>query len=276
MNKRIKNLILVTIAILVYCLPLVAVMYVSEQEKLKYIEDEDFNFDIFSYGEVKQVERRDVAEYYIVDLTVTSINEKKLELDPSIEILCDLGDEIEKNQTIAFGISADFDGIITNISYGEKNVIEYLDLNDLVFETYLPENKYDIISSKNLQDQNGNEITVIKKSKILENGNFKAYLSIPDGMDVMYGKTLLAFPLYTGIEFGNVLVVDKACVYMDENEYYVRKVDEFGKYIEDVEVEIGFSDETYICITGNHISEGDYCDAGYPELMGGTILDEND
>lgn len=263
-----KKYFLMLICVLVYCLPLGAVVYISDQEKQKYVEDEDFNFEISSYGEVVPVERRDVSEYYIVDAEVVSIDEQSIELAPGTRLMCSINDEIEKEQVIASGrngeVKADFDGIITDVGYeGEIVILKYYNFDRLAIETYLPEDKYELISSKDLQDEKGNKIELIKKSKILKDGMFRVILSIPEGTEVMYGKTMENFKLYTGVEYRGVLVVDKNCVYKNDKEYYVRKVDESGVYIGDYQVQVGFSDEKYICISGDEIYEGDFCDSGY-------------
>ncbi len=276
-----KKYFLAIICVLIYCLPLGAVVYISDQEKQKYVEDEDFDFDISSYGEVKPVERRDISEYYVVNAEVVSIEEQSIELGSNAKVLCNINDEIEKEQAIAFDrnteVKADFDGIITDISYGEAVTIKYYDFSRLALETYLPEDKYDLISSKDLQDENGNKIALIKKSKILKDGMFRVILSVPEGTDVMYGKQLESFKLYTGVEYSNALVVDKDCVYQNDKEYYVRKVDESGVFIGDYQVKVGFSDEKYICISGDEICEGDYCDSGYSKWKEDeNITDEAD
>lgn len=275
-----KKYFWIIICILIYCLPLCAVVYISEQEKMKYVEDTEFDFEISSYGEVKQIDRTNISEYYVVDALVTSIEEQSLELFPNNEVCVDINEEIEKNQILAMSgegkIIADFDGIITDIRYDDKIIIKYYDLSKLVLETYLSEEKYDIISSKELQDENGNRIELVKKSKILEDGMFKVILSIPNGLEVMYGKELNDFYLYTGVEYSNVLVVDRDCVYKNNQKYYVRKVDEAGKFISECEVKVGFSDEQYICISGDDINEGDYCDSGYSEMKEDNIEYEDD
>lgn len=273
-----KKYIYIIICIMIYCVPLGAVVYISELEKSKYVEDVEFNFEISSYGEVKVIERRDIYEYYIIDAVVTSIEEQTMKLEADSELLFEINEEISANQVIARNnnneVKSTFDGIITDIIYEDKITVKYINLDKLVLEAYLPEEKYDVISTKNLQDEDGNKIELIKKSKVLEEGKFKVVLSVPKGTNVMYGKELNAFHLYTGVEYSNALVVDKSCVYIGDEGCYIRKVDELGKFIDDYEVQIGFYNDEYVCISGDGISEGDFCDAGYSSMRQGQIVDE--
>ena len=273
-----KKWLLIVLCIIIYSLPLCMVVYISEQEKEKYAEDKKFDFEISSYGEIKSIERKSMQEYYMIDAKITSTDECSLELGEKAKVLCGINDEIKKGQLIAtennYDINAEFDGIITEIDYSEKIIIKYYDLSKLVMETYFPEEKYDIISSKHFEDENGNKIKLLSKSKILEEGKFKAYLSIPKGKKYMYGKQLTDFRLYTGTEYNNVLVVEKNCVFKQDEAYYIRKVDEDGRLIQDCEVNVGYADDKYICISGDEINEGDYCDSGYSALKEDNDINE--
>ena len=47
--------------------------------------------------------------------------------------------------------------------------------------------------------------------------------------------------------------------------YYIRRIEESGKLIGEVEVEVGFANDKLICITG--AEEGWYADSGYGRYM---------
>ena len=61
--------------------------------------------------------------------------------------------------------------------------------------------------------------------------------------------------------------MEKSCVYTPtgSDKKYVREVDEFGKYLQEVEVTTGYSNGEYICVSG--IEEGAFCDSGYKAVV---------
>lgn len=276
-----KKVIVFIICILVYCIPLGAVVYISNMEEKKYLEDKDFDFNITSYGEIKQIERIDILEYYIVDAKVTAVNVHDITVAQDSKVMCSVDDEIVKGQVISSyngnDTIADFDGIITNIEYSDNVIdINYYDFNDLVIEVSLPKEKYDVISSKHFTDEEGNKLELLRKSKIISEGMFTLLLKAPEKTKFMYGEEITDYKLYTGTEYNDVLAVEKSCVYKQNNKYFIRKVDESGNYIGEFECKIGFSNEKYYCVSGDEIEEGDYCDSGFSEFNNDGEMNESD
>ena len=70
--------------------------------------------------------------------------------------------------------------------------------------------------------------------------------------------------------YKDVLVVNKSCIgKQNDGLYYVRIVDQDGNFMYEQNVELGFENGKYVCVTG--IEEGTFCDGGYStfeEIMG--------
>lgn len=264
---KIKNFLIFLICILVYCIPLGAVIVISNSEIKKYDEDVDFDMAITAYGGIEQVMKMDIREYYPVDVQVTSIEEFAITCSSEASISCEIGEEIHKNQILANDkgniIKADFNGYISNIDYNEnQTIIKYNDFNKLVYEAYVDEDKFADFNANKFFNDDGKKITVIEKSNMIEEGKFKVWMTIPD-KGAVYGKTIEDYELYIGTIYKNALVVAKDCVYSVDDKHYIRTVDENGLFLRDVEVNVGFENNEFICINGDGIEEGVCCDSGY-------------
>ncbi len=89
----------------------------------------------------------------------------------------------------------------------------------------------------------------------------------------LYGETV-EFEIPTGTVYTDVLAVDKDCVYQKEPDgpYFIRRVSDDGRVIEEVEVETGISNKEMITITG--VEEGWYADPGYAKLINAEMDEE--
>ncbi|MCR5677683.1 MAG: hypothetical protein K6G13_06580 [Agathobacter sp.] len=267
MNK-IGKAILVFLAVLLYLIPMIGVIVISNIEKQSYAEDTEFSFEVSSYGETVTIERQEMYEYYVVDLKASSITYRDITVNNRAKLLCKVGDEISKGQLIADdGTTAEFDGEITDIEYGDKITLTCLDIDQLVLELDLPADKYGLISGKKFQNEQGDTFEIVKKSKMITDGMFHMILSMPEDMHMIYGQELTNYTLYTGTVYHDALTVEKNCVYQRGSSYYVRIVDENGKFVSEEEVKLGYADEKYVCVSGDGIEEGMYCDSGYADVV---------
>ena len=77
--------------------------------------------------------------------------------------------------------------------------------------------------------------------------------------------------IYTGRVYNGTLVLPEDCVYQKEDQedapWYVRQVTEDGFLIGEQEVQVGYSDGEYVCVTG--VEEGAWFDSGYKAIAGG-------
>lgn len=263
---KLKNALIILVAIIIYTVPITCILFLSEKEIKKYELDVDFDTEESAYGKIYQVERRDVAEYYGCDVRVTCIVEKEILVPNSYKLKVKEEDEIFEESILATdgtnNILAGFEGVICGINYDEDNIlISYKDFDDTVFECHVPEDIKDIFEEKKLYNEENEEIKIISKSNINDEGNYLVYLSIPKREKYDYGTCVTGYKLYTGKVYKKTLVINKNCIYKGEDGYYVRQVDENGIYIADVPVEIGYQSDGYTCISG--VEEGDFCDGGY-------------
>lgn len=277
---KIKHYIFVIMCIFLYSIPIFCIVSISEKEKKLYEEDVHFEFEKSSYGEPVKLDKRNINEYYLVDGVITCRNAYSLNVNADATLKCEVGDEIHSGDVLAtYGHSdtlAEFNGIIENIDFGDSLTITYYDFSDLVLEIYLEQDKFGIVENKKFQDENGEKLELIEKSNIIEDGKFKLILSVPKGMDAMYGMQVSNYKLYTGIRYSGVLVAEKNCVYKKDDQYYVRVVDEKGKFISEEPVKIGFTTGDFICVSSDNIDESTYCDSGYAVVSDEDTSDEVD
>lgn len=183
---------------------------------------------------------------------------------------CQIGEEIYKNQKIATDgnniFKSPINGIIQEISYSENKCVKILSLDEQCLNLSVPVDEIQVFENA-IYDENGTEIQVIEKSnQVNEKGEVSVKITNNDG-DFLAGQSVNDIKIYTGYTYSNVYVVDADCVYSigKDNKSYVRKVDSEGKFIEEVEVGVGYSNGEYICVTG--LEEGELCDDGYKALV---------
>lgn len=268
--KGIKKVIFVVSMIVLYCIPIVFICLLSAFEVDKYSQDIDFEFKEMAYGEVSPVIRIDMKEYYSYDGTFINDKEKTVEVPYNATIHVTEDEEVFADTVIATvngnEVTAEINGIVSLINYGESITIKIKDISSLLLECQVPKDQINQFKTDVLYDESDNKIQVVKKSNIMDNGYIKVYLKL-QGTEYYYGETVQRFPIYSGNIFHNTLVVPSNCVYkkLDDSKYYVRQVSEAGEYLNEVEVTVGYSDGQYVCVTG--VEEGTYCDSGYKAVI---------
>ena len=81
------------------------------------------------------------------------------------------------------------------------------------------------------------------------------------------GMEVKELTLLTGQRYLHTLVLDPRCLYQKEEgseQWYARRVSEDGIFIEEVRVNVGYSDGQVVCVTG--VNEGDCFDTGYQAI----------
>ena len=183
-----------------------------------------------------------------------------------------VGDVIHPGDLIAYDgskeIISDAYGLIREISLGNDPYLRLCSLEDLALECYVNDTQRAILqrSSLELLDEDGTALTLLDMDEIYTNGNSTRVLLRYDAENLRYGQTFSDLILSTGKVYSQALVVDERCVYKkpDTDSYYLRLVDQDGHFISETEVKVGYSDGTYICVSG--IEEGTLCDSGYKTL----------
>lgn len=268
-NDKIIKMIGYIIIFFVYCIPVCFILHISDKEVKNYTEDVDFEFEEKAYGTVVPVIKMDVEEYYTFCADVTSIYENNIVVN-NAQLLVFEGDEIVVGDTVAKSekgdIKSDKNGLVSRIEYEDSKTIIYMyDLENLIYVCKVLPNQLYLFDSECLYDEYRNEIKIIKKSNIMEEGYVNVYLKVPQNVDVYYGQTLEEINLYTGNVYKNSVVVDKNCVYKKDGNWYVREVTAEGDFVQEIEVKVGILSGDNISVTG--IDEGIYCDAGYKNLI---------
>lgn len=265
-----KKIVFIVSMIILYCIPVVFICLLSASEVDKYSQDIEFEFKEMAYGEIASVIRMDMREYYSFDGSFVSDTEKIVEVPYNATIYVNENEETFRNTVIATvngnEVTADINGVVSSIDYGENTTIKIKDISSLLFECQVPKNYIHYFETEVLYDESDNEIQVVKKSNIVDNGCIKVYLKLLE-TEYYYGETVQKYPIYTGNIFHNALVVPADCVYkkLDDSHHYVRQVSETGEFLNEVEVTVGYSDGKYVCITG--VEEGTYCDSGYKAVI---------
>lgn len=272
--KKVLRVVTVIVVLVIYCVPLFGIYCISNKEKESYQLDDEYNIEKTAYGVPCEVSKIDMQEYYsypgtiegykIVDVKVSGLKADKT------SYICKTGDEIFKNQDIATDgrntFKSPMNGIVQDIPYSKDGCVNVLSLDELCLNLSVPVDEVGVFENA-IYDENGNKIKVIAKSnQVNENGEVSIKITNTFG-DYLAGQSVNDIKIYTGYTYSNVYVVDVDCVYSKgkDNTYFVRKVDSKGKFIEEVEVGIGYSNGEYICITG--LEEGEFCDDGYKDLV---------
>lgn len=83
-----------------------------------------------------------------------------------------------------------------------------------------------------------------------------------------YGMEVKELKLLTGRSYLQTLILSAKCLYQKEEgpdqPWYARRVTADGYFLEEVEMEVGYSNGAVVCVSG--INEGDYFDTGYQAI----------
>lgn len=275
----VKKIVTTLICILLTCLLLapVGILYViSQNEQAQYQPEPVPAVEELAYGDIVPVIRRDIYETIKISGTVVSVSDFFVELkarDPyDLRFMVSVGDVIHPGDLMAYDgsteIISDVYGLIREISLGNDPYLRLCSLEDLALECYVNDTQRTILqrSSLELLDEDGIALTLLDMDEIYTNGNLTHVLLRYDSENLRYGQTFSDLIITTGKIYSQALVVDECCVYTKPNtdSYYLRLVDQDGHFISETEVKVGYSDGTYICVSG--IEEGTLCDSGYKTL----------
>ena len=265
--------------------PVIALVYVSSAEQMQYLPAEIIEAEDYSYGEICEVKRRDFNERIVRDGIVKSIRYDFLELgqyeDASfIRLIISEEQVIQEGDTIGYykgePIQTNKTGVVKNISISTDSYIllESIAAEDLVLEMQLVgENEISIVQlpENTFRDIEGRTFSKKTLSPYKNaDGTVTVQFYCINGT-LTYGAEIKDMVLLSKSCLKDVLSVDCRCVYSYANTkgYYIRIVDNNGKFLEEREVTIGQSDESYICVSG--VEEGVLCDSGYKAVVEGQI-----
>jgi len=262
--------------------PLVLIYELSNREMAQYQMPDPPQFVQTSYGTVVQAERMDMAETETVSGKFVSQGLAYQEIDvktPSkIRWTAKVGSEVQEGQVLGTyegaEILSQYTGVLNAInSYGDEPYLEVELLSPLVMECYVSQKTLRTLQrAKELVTADGEAVTVQYVSVIPNaGGNVRILLSI-DSDYYYYGETVENLVLKTGYEYLSALVLPTNALYQkvagEDEPWYVYKVDAEGKAIGEVEVTVGYSDGSFVCVSG--IEAGEWFDTGYGAIKGGS------
>ena len=146
--------------------------------------------------------------------------------------------------------------------------IQYTTMNGLELECMVDDKILSILEAGGIRTEHGEEVTVSYIAPMKNtNGTTTIRLKVEGGY---IGQEVTDMKLFTGRIFYDVLVISEDCIYQKDVEadapWYVRRISSAGYFIDEVEVELGYSNGEEICVTG--VQEGDICDSGYKSILG--------
>ena len=262
--------------------PLGLLYEISNQEMEEYQRPTLPALKEMAMGRVMQVTRQDVKEYVTVSGKFTSdesvYQEIKVKTPNAIRWDVAAGDEIQEGQVLGtyYGdpVTAQYTGIIQSInSYSSDNsYIKVKLLENLVLECDVKEDVRSVLKrGRNMLTQEGYPVELLYASNVCSGAGTYRVKLVVDADIYSYGQTVELI-VFSGLQYPQVLVVDRDCVYQKEagenSRWYVRTVTAAGEVLGEVEVETGFAIGNMICVTG--VAEGTYCDAGYSAVAGGA------
>jgi len=234
-----------------------------------------------AYGEIMVAQRGDLEEFVRVSGEYVSDTYVYMELDYKDNSLIrwevSPGDLVLQGQKLGTykdeAVIASATGIITQIrDYGEDSYLQLQSIHPVVLECQVNDQTLSSMEqSQSLATQDGAAVQILYRSPVKNpNGTTTVRLSI-ENTDDCYGMFEQDLRLYTGRIYRGVLMLDADCVYQkesgEEQPWYVRQVTPEGTFLREIEVGIGYSDGSRVCVTG--IEEGTWYDAGYKALMAG-------
>lgn len=230
-----------------------------------------------SLGAPRQSLRMDAKESIMVSGVFTSnaVGFQNLpQAEPEkIRWIVSAGEEVQTGQALGYygdtEVTAAMDGMLEEIhavtgdAYLKIRLFAPLELEATVSEDILAALKRGG-EKLCLTDGTAVELTYAANAKNAD-GSFNVRLVIHND-EAVYGEAV-SYMIYTGLEFPNALVVQSNCVYQKDGQWYVRQVSESGSFIREVQVEVGYDDGIFTCVSG--IEEGQWFDSGYKAIMGG-------
>ena len=234
-----------------------------------------------SYGTPLPVQRRDMPEFITLSGSFVSTEQSYMELPElkgayAARLSVSTGDYIEEGDLLGYTengkteICATATGVITDIHLGPTSYLALESPDKLALRCSVNEKLLVVLkrSGLKLTDTEGKPVSVLEIGKLVDaEGNIPVLLT---GLNGRYGQKLTDLRLYTGKVYTNALTVDNSCLFQQpgsDRTWYVRLVTEEGNVLEIQEVQAGFSDGNYTCVTG--LEENAYLDSGYAAVIGG-------
>ncbi len=275
-----KTLLWLLILAILVC-PVYLIFRLSTQELAQYETPPPPVILDSAYGDICPAYRGDLHEFVTIDGQYVCHDYGYMELeykDPSaIRWEVSVGDMIVQDQLLGYykgePVNATVTGIISAMqTYGTDAYIQVQLIAPTILECQVDDADLRAIRrGEALTTEEGDAVTLLYEAPLKNaDGTTTIQLSIA-GEEGRYGATVEDLAIYTGRVYTGVLMVDSRCVYQRQQgegePWYVRKVTQDGIVINEVEVQVGYDDGKYICVTG--VNEGEFFDAGYKSVLAG-------
>lgn len=288
LRKISKPLFVIFIIFLLLC-PLGLIYQISQAEMEQYTVPELPRLTETAYGEVVQPIRTDINESISVSGIFVSRTYAYQELqyydNSQIRWEVSAGDEVHEGDWLGNysgqGVLAQYTGVIEEISsFGSKGYIQYQLFSPVELSCNVDDTVITILKRPNqeLKLEDGTAVAVsFLSNRKNEDGTTQVRFFI-NGGSYSYGETVKNFEILTGRVFEQVLAVSADAVYQKkegaQEPWYVRLVTEDGVYLEEAEVEVGYSSGNIVSISGEKVSENSYLDKGYKAIIMEEKADE--
>lgn len=261
--------------------PLGLIFQISNAEMAEYAVPDVPVLQEVAIGKVAQAQKTDVAEYISLRGEFTSNTYAYMELEyrnpDLIRWYVNLGDEVQEGQTIGehkgAAVVATVTGILVEMQdYGNDAYLRFQLLSPVEFICDVDDRLLSVLKrSDSLTTEDGAVVELIHASKQKNaDGTTRVRLSIDSDVFV-FGQELRDLRILTGRVYQDTIVLPVECVYQkdpgEENPWYVRQVTESGIFVGELEVQIGYANEDYVCVSG--IRPDGYYDTGYKTVAGG-------
>ena len=277
--KMLGKAVMLCLLIVLFLMPIGALYYISSAEQAQYETPVVSVGTERGYGEASPVVRMDVFETTTIQAKVISNSAAYMELKAyrypyRIRWLISPGDAVKQGTVIGYyngtEIVSELSGVVREINLGDQPFLRFNTLDELVLECYISDQQKSIFQRNGLalSDKNGVNLYIVDMSLIQSELGTRVLLKY-DRQDLVFGAAFSNFVLYTGRTYPQTLVVETSCVYKKPGDeaYYVRLLDKDGYFLEERAVEVGYTNEKMICVSG--VEEGDLRDSGYKALIEG-------
>lgn len=282
--KIVKKLVsglfwLLIIALLVA--PLGLIYQISADEMEAYQTPETPVLRETSMGEACQAMRIDLRESVRVSGKFVSASYAYMELDQrtpsSIRWLVTTGDEIQEGQTLGTYKGEPVVSTVTGIleemnTYSTDAYLRVQLLTPVELSCSVNDRTLSLLKHADALTTEKDEAVTLSYVSLQKNADGTTNIRLSIETDrFIFGQELEKLAIYTGRVYNGTLVLPEDCVYQKEDQedapWYVRQVTEDGFLIGEQEVQVGYSDGEYVCVTG--VEEGAWFDSGYKAIAGG-------
>ena len=280
MQKLMKGLFWLLILALLLA-PLGLIYEISQREREAYAAPPAPVIRETALGSVVQATRQDVEEYIRLSGSFVSRENGYMELtqkNPNdIRWQVTVGEEIQAGQVLGTyngeAIISTLDGILLEINtYAGKPHLRVQLLTGLELQCSVPDKLLkQLRRAEKLTAEDGTAATLVYTANVKnDDGSTTIRLKL-DGEGYSYGMAVKDLTLYTGHVYTGALVLPEKCLYQknagEDQPWYARQVTADGYYVQELQVERGYSNGQLVCITG--IEDGTYYDSGYLVAAGG-------